>query len=385
MMDAPVGRRAVASGEADRGGPGPAPDGGVRGVAAALIDVGLPHGVGAAALMRLRVPLGVAVAASMLGALLGLLALVDLARLLVGAGAVSAVLALALLLLPAATLMLGVPSGPRGAIVHAAPLLRAIDLGHSLAAAWRAAALLSPIAPVAAAGLASAAVLIARGAVGSGAAVAAAAVAGALIAWLAADRGARALETGASGQAAPWRALAQAVLTSTVALGVAAAAPLLEPDVRAVLGPAAIAAALAIAVHLAGELLGLDARRPLLLARSMIGCGAAPWRFVVAVVAGAGGCAGLLGTAAALAVAALGGTPSLVVLLGVAVAHVIASAIAVLVVRPAASDVMPRVVLMAVALVPAGVGLAGGSWIGLAAAVTVALSVVGCVTASRLR
>ncbi|WP_405216157.1 hypothetical protein [Agrococcus sp. Ld7] len=357
----------------------------MRGVAAALIDVGLPHGVGAAALMRLRVPLGVAVAASMLGALLGLLALVDLARLLVGAGAVSAVLALALLLLPAATLMLGVPSGPRGAIVHAAPLLRAIDLGHSLAAAWRAAALLSPIAPVAAAGLASAAVLIARGAVGSGAAVAAAAVAGALIAWLAADRGARALETGASGQAAPWRALAQAVLTSTVALGVAAAAPLLEPDVRAVLGPAAIAAALAIAVHLAGELLGLDARRPLLLARSMIGCGAAPWRFVVAVVAGAGGCAGLLGTAAALAVAALGGTPSLVVLLGVAVAHVIASAIAVLVVRPAASDVMPRVVLMAVALVPAGVGLAGGSWIGLAAAVTVALSVVGCVTASRLR
>lgn len=378
-------QRAARRGAPDRRRPGEdATDGGVRDVAAALVDVALPPGLGAATLARVRVPLGLALGATAIGALLTVLALVDVARLLVGASAVGVVLALALILLPVAKLVLGVPSGPRAALVHAAPLLRAIDLGHSLDAAWRGAALLSPIAPVAVAGLASAGVLLARGAVGWGVMVAAAAATGALIAWFAAGRGARALQSGASGRAAPWRALAQAALATAVALAALATAPLLEPGTRAVLGPAALATALAVAVHLAGELLSLDARGALRLARSLIGCGAAPWRFVGLAVVGAGGTAFLLGAAAGLMVGALSGTPLLAALVGLAVATVIVSAVAVLVARPTASDVVQRVLLMALALVPAGLALTAGSWIGLAAVLAIALLVLGCVTTSRL-
>lgn len=99
---------------------------------------------------------------------------------------------------------------------------------------------------------------------------------------------------------------------------------------------------------------------------------------------GALGCAALLGAPAALMVGALSGIPLLAALGGLAVAHAIVSAIAVVLVRPAASDVVPRVLLLAVALVPAGLGLAAGSWIGLAAAAIVALAIVGWVAARRL-
>lgn len=256
-MPARIGMRLAADGGVRDGG---VRDGGVHGIAAALIEIAMPDGLEVAAIARLRAPLGFAVAAAALGALLALLAIVDIARLLVGPTAVAVVLSLALLLLPAAKLALGMPSGPMVAIVHAAPLLRAIELGDSLGRAWRAAALLSTIGPAVVVGAACAAVLIARGALPAGAGVAAAATSGALAAWIVADRDAQMLRAGGLWRAVPWRSLAQAGLAVTVALAAAAAAPLLDARTSAVLGPASLAVSLAIAVHLAGELLGLDAR-----------------------------------------------------------------------------------------------------------------------------
>lgn len=357
---------------------------GTRRIAAVLVDVALPGGVEADALVRLRAPLGMALAAGAFGAVLALLALVDLARLLVGAGAVAAVLGLGLLLLPVAKLVLGVPSGPMGAIVHAAPLLRAIDLGDALGSAWRWAALVSPIGPVVLSGLACAAVLVARGALLPGIVVAAAATVGGVAAWLAVGRSARMLSVGQSRPSATWRAMAQTALLIAVALGAAAAAPLLDADVRATLGPAALPVALAVAVHLAAELLALDARGLLRLARALVGCGRAPWRIVAVVLVGGVGCAALPGAAMALAILALSGEPRLAALAGFGAAGVITSAIGVLLARPAASDVVPRAVLMGAALVPSGLALAAGSWPALAAVLGVALAAVGCATRVRV-
>ncbi|WP_347754497.1 hypothetical protein [Agrococcus sp. ProA11] len=350
-----------------------------------LLEVALPAGLEPTTLARLRTPVAIALGVSALGALLALLAAVDLARLVVGADAVAVVLALALLLLPASKLMLGAPSGPMGAIVRAASLLRAIDLGHALGDAWRLAALLAPIGPAVVGGFACSAVLVARGALLPGVAVATAAASGAVVAWLAVDRTARMLVAGATVRVAPSRLLAQVALAVAAALGAAAVAPLLAQETRAVLGPAAMAAALATAVHLAAELLALDARGPLRLAQSLVGCGADPRRIVGVALAGAGGCAALLGAVAALAVAALSAAPLLAALAGLGTACIVGSALAVLVTRPRAADVVPRVLLMGAALVPVGLALAVGSWVALAVALAVVLSLSGWITMGRLR
>ncbi|MCH1884196.1 hypothetical protein [Agrococcus sp. ARC_14] len=359
-------------------------DGGLRGVAAALIEVTMPNGVDTATLRRLRGPLWVAMGASALAAVLAVLAVIDVARLLVGSGAVALVLAIAVLLLPASKLVLGVPSGPAAAIAHAAPLLRAIDLGPALERAGRIAALIAPIGPIAVLGLAGAAVLIARGSSMHGLVVAAATAAGAAAGWLAAIRAARSLRAQEQRPAPLWRVLMQAALLTGVALVVAAGAPLAPAGMHAAVGSAALAAAVAGAVHVAGEILGLDARGPLRLARSLLDCGAAPWRFVALVLGGALGCAAALGMAAATAVGALSGSSALAALGGLSVVSVTVSAVAVLVARPTASDIVPRVLLFAVALVPAGLALAAGSWISLGAAAALACIVLLGLLVSRL-
>lgn len=362
----------------------PAADQNLRRIGAALIDVTMPSGVDATAIVRLRVPLGIAVGASVLAAVLVVVALVDLARLVVGPGAVALALATAVLVLPAAKLLLGVPSGPMAAIARAAPLLRAIDLGAGLPAAWRVAALVSPIGPAAVIGLAATAVLTVRGSTGLGVGIAAATATGAAAGWLATGLSVRTLQRRRVQQASLWRASAQSILAVAIALGAAAAAPMIDEGMRGALGTVALAVVLAVSVHLAGELLGLDARGALRLARSLVDCGAPRWRLLTIAAAGMLLWSGGLGAAAATAVGALSGAAPVAALAGIGAAHTIVSAIAVLVARPDAADVVPRVLLFAVALVPAGLGLAAGSWGALGAATALAVAAVVCIVASRL-